>query len=250
VAAAVTQPRERSRSAGSGAAHGDHGLVRPMMERARDHVRAVFRTVGRRVAVRLEGGNQSCHGRYFTVENARLYSLPDSPPPLYAGGGRPAQHRAGRLRRRRADRHRSEASLLAAFDSRRRRRQAAVPESAGARSRTMQRRANRDRAVADLGHGEQPFVGAALPQHFDAVAELVTEDHMAESIVCGPDPTVIFAAIRKYAAAGHDHLCIHQIGKGSEGLFPVLRRGDLPQLKSMAIKVHGHKKSARRTRKG
>ena len=36
-----------------------------------------------------KGGNQSYHGRYFTVENARLYSLPDSPPSLYVAVGGP-----------------------------------------------------------------------------------------------------------------------------------------------------------------
>ena len=29
-----------------------------------------------------EGGLVTHHGRYYTVENARIYSLPDSPPPI------------------------------------------------------------------------------------------------------------------------------------------------------------------------
>jgi alkanesulfonate monooxygenase SsuD/methylene tetrahydromethanopterin reductase-like flavin-dependent oxidoreductase (luciferase family) len=45
-----------------------------------------------------KGGNQSYRGRYFTVENARLYSPPDSPPPLYvAVGGPRSADLAGRL---------------------------------------------------------------------------------------------------------------------------------------------------------
>ena len=45
-----------------------------------------------------KGGNQSHHGRFFTVENARLYTLPDSPPPLYvAAGGPRSADLAGRL---------------------------------------------------------------------------------------------------------------------------------------------------------
>ncbi len=45
-----------------------------------------------------KGGNQSYRGRYFTVENARLYSLPDSSPPLYlAVGGPRSADLAGRL---------------------------------------------------------------------------------------------------------------------------------------------------------
>jgi short-subunit dehydrogenase len=44
------------------------------------------------------GGNQSHHGRHFTVENARLYSLPDELPPLLiAAGGPQSATLAGRL---------------------------------------------------------------------------------------------------------------------------------------------------------
>ncbi|MDQ3795051.1 MAG: TIGR03557 family F420-dependent LLM class oxidoreductase, partial [Actinomycetota bacterium] len=30
-----------------------------------------------------EGGNKRHYGKYYTVENARLYTLPDEPPPIY-----------------------------------------------------------------------------------------------------------------------------------------------------------------------
>src|SRR5262245_5486106 len=44
------------------------------------------------------GGNQSHHGRHFTVENARLYSLPDELPPLLvATGGPRTSDLAGRV---------------------------------------------------------------------------------------------------------------------------------------------------------
>ena len=35
-----------------------------------------------------KGGNRSHHGRHFTVENARLYSLPETPPPSADLAGR------------------------------------------------------------------------------------------------------------------------------------------------------------------
>src|ERR671924_1564378 len=45
-----------------------------------------------------EGGNKSHHGRYYTVENARLYTLPKKAPALYvAAGGPQAAALAGRL---------------------------------------------------------------------------------------------------------------------------------------------------------
>src|SRR3954452_15120140 len=33
-----------------------------------------------------QGGQQSHHGRHYTVENARIYDLPDQPPPILVSG--------------------------------------------------------------------------------------------------------------------------------------------------------------------
>ena len=63
-----------------------------------------------------------------------------------------------------------------------------------------------------------------LPEHFEAVAELVTQDQVAESVTCGPDPERHLAAIRKYAAAGIDHICVHQVGKDQKGFFEFYAR--------------------------
>ena len=45
-----------------------------------------------------EGGTQSFEGTHYTVENARIYSLPDQPPPIYMSGfGPKAATLAGRI---------------------------------------------------------------------------------------------------------------------------------------------------------
>jgi coenzyme F420-dependent glucose-6-phosphate dehydrogenase len=51
------------------------------------------------------------------------------------------------------------------------------------------------------------------------VAAFSPKNQVAETIVCGPDPERHLAAIRKYADAGYDHLCIHQVGKDQKGFF-------------------------------
>jgi len=81
-----------------------------------------------------------------------------------------------------------------------------------------------------------------LPEHFQAVAELVTEDQVAESVTCGPDPAKHLAAIKKYAEAGYDHICVHQVGKEQKGFFEFYEREILPHLGT----IHGqHTKSGR-----
>src|SRR3954467_12812498 len=45
-----------------------------------------------------QGGQQSHHGKHYTVENARIYTLPDPPPPIHvAAAGPKAAELAGRI---------------------------------------------------------------------------------------------------------------------------------------------------------
>jgi coenzyme F420-dependent glucose-6-phosphate dehydrogenase len=181
-----------------------------------------------------KGGNQSHHGRYFTVENARLYSLPDTPPPLYvAAGGPRSAELAGRL----GDgviATDPDASLLAAFD---RAGGAGKPRYAEltvcwAKDEATARRIAREHwptsAMESSLSWELP-----LPAHFEAVAELVTEDAVAESVVCGPDPERYVAGIAEYAEAGYDHVCLHQVGPDQAGFMRFCQREILPRVRAV-----------------
>jgi NAD(P)-dependent dehydrogenase (short-subunit alcohol dehydrogenase family) len=70
-----------------------------------------------------------------------------------------------------------------------------------------------------------------LPKHFEDVAKLLTEDAVAEEIVCGPDPERHVAAIMKYVEAGFDHVGIHQVGPDQAGFFQFYATEVLPRLK-------------------
>ena len=85
-----------------------------------------------------------------------------------------------------------------------------------------------------------------MPEHFEAVAELVTQDQVAESVTCGPDPERHLAAIRKYAAAGIDHICVHQVGKDQKGFFEFYAEEILPQLKSIPSPRRKRSRKARK----
>jgi coenzyme F420-dependent glucose-6-phosphate dehydrogenase len=181
-----------------------------------------------------KGGNQSHHGRYFTVENARLYSLPDTPPPLYVAiGGPRSADLAGRVGDGMIGTE-PDASVLADF------------ERAGGAGKPRYGELTvcwaRDEATAKRIAREQWPTSAMesslswelpLPEHFEAVAELVTQDQVAESIVCGPDPERHLRALRAYAKAGYDHVCVHQVGKDQKGFFEFYAEEILPQLKSV-----------------
>jgi coenzyme F420-dependent glucose-6-phosphate dehydrogenase len=196
-----------------------------------------------------QGGNRSYHGRYFTVENARLYTFPDAPPPLYvAVGGKRGAEQAGRLGDGMIGTE-PERALLTAFDK------------AGGTGKPRYAELTvcwaRDEATARrTAHEYWPTSGMEsslswelpLPAHFEAVARLVTEDEIAESITCGPDARKHLAAIRKYADAGYDHICVHQVGREQKGFFEFYEQEILPELKTMQSGRRGARRASRRRR--
>lgn len=60
----------------------------------------------------------------------------------------------------------------------------------------------------------------------DGVAAIY--EHLAESIVCGPDPERHRVAIQEYIDAGYDHVYLHQVGPDQAGFFDFYEREVLP----------------------
>lgn len=73
------------------------------------------------------------------------------------------------------------------------------------------------------------FLELPLPSHFEEAVELIGEEDIAESVVCGPDPERHLAALREYVDAGYDHVYVHQVGPDQEGFFDFYEREILPE---------------------
>jgi G6PDH family F420-dependent oxidoreductase len=190
-----------------------------------------------------QGGNHSHHGRYFRVENARLYTLPEEPPPLLiATGGRRSAEFAGRL----GDgliATGPEADLVRAFNAaggRGKPRYGSVTVCWARDEKSARRTAHRvwpTSAMESSLSWELP-----LPRHFEDAAKLVTEDAVAEAIVCGPDPEKQVAAITKYVKAGFDHVLVHQVGPDQAGFFAFFAREVMPRLRGVIPKPSTQKR--------
>jgi coenzyme F420-dependent glucose-6-phosphate dehydrogenase len=177
------------------------------------------------------GGLRSHHGRHYTVENARLYTLPDEAPPIIvAAAGKRATELAGRI----GDGLFGlipDADVIERFekaDGEGKPRIGQVDvcwaESEAEAKRTAYEWWPNAAVPGNLAW-ELP-----LPSHFEAAAELVDEDAVAESVVCGPDPDRHAAAIREFVEAGYDNVYFHQIGPDQEGFLRFAERELLPQL--------------------
>lgn len=64
----------------------------------------------------------------------------------------------------------------------------------------------------------------AIPRYFEEAVSSVTDDQIAESIVCGPDPKKHIAKIHELADAGADYVYLYQVGKDQEGFFRFYER--------------------------
>lgn len=177
-----------------------------------------------------QGGRQSHRGAHYTVEDARIYTLPDTPPPIVVAAGKPeAAALAGRLgdglcstapERELVDRFRDEGGegkpcygqLTVCY--------AANEEEA---RRTALEWWPNAAIKGDLGQ-ELP-----LPAHFEQAAAMVNEDDVAEVVVCGPHPERHLASIAEFAEAGFDHVYVHQVGADQEGFFSFYAREVLPE---------------------
>ena len=178
-----------------------------------------------------EGHQTSHHGRYYTVENARIYTLPETLPPIHvAGAGEKSGTSAGRI----GDGFvgtTPDAETIQAFEraggkGKPRYGQLTVcwgEDEAEARRTAVEWWPNM--AVPGQLSQELP-----LPSHFDAAAKLVREEDMAGTIPIGPDPERHVAKIREYFDAGYDHVYVHQIGPDQDGFFRFYEREIIPKL--------------------
>ena len=213
---------------GSGEALNEHILGDPwpsadvrleMLEEAIELIRELW-----------SGAQVSHDGRHYTAENARIYTLPDSPPPIYVSGFGP---KSIDLAARIGDGY---CLVTPDADSVSRFREGGggdKPVHAGAKvCFGADEAACRETAHRLWPNEAMPGELAQIlptPAHFEQTAELVTEELVAQSVVCGPDLDRHVEHLRSYAEAGVDEVFVEQIGGDHAAFFDAYREHVLPQ---------------------
>jgi coenzyme F420-dependent glucose-6-phosphate dehydrogenase len=176
-----------------------------------------------------EGKLTSHRGEHFTVENARLYSLPAEPPPLLVAV---AGESSVELAARAGDGIVGTAPVAESVQQFRSEGGTGKPtygqldvcwaeDEAKAKELALKQWPN-----SALSGGF--FLELPLPAHFEEATATLDEDDIAESVGCGPDPERHRAAIQEYVDAGYDHVYIHQVGPDQDGFFDFYEREVLP----------------------
>ena len=212
-----------------GARWPDVGVRLEMLEEAVEIIRALW-----------QGEFVDHHGTHYTVENARLYTLPATPPPIYVSGFGP---RAAKLAGRIGDGYITTSPDTELINLFREGGGDGKPVQAGYKvcwgtdDETCIDTAYRLWANSGLP-GELAQV-LPSPRHFEQASQLVTRESTASSIAYGNDVDRHVDAFRPFAAAGIDIVHISQMGgsddaTGAAGFFEFYRDEVLPRLRDVA----------------
>ncbi|MCW2975327.1 MAG: Luciferase-like monooxygenase [Actinomycetia bacterium] len=178
-----------------------------------------------------QGGERTQRGKHYTVDHARIYTLPDELPQIYMAGSAPkAAELAGRL----GDGFIStapEKNVVQAFEA---------AGGTGKQKLGMIHCAYDSDEQAGLERATRLWPNLALkgplgqelarPADFEEAAAMVDEEDVAERTPCGPDPEPYLALIRTYDEAGFTHVYIHQIGENQDEFADFARRELMPKL--------------------
>ena len=175
-----------------------------------------------------QGENYSHHGKHYTVENAKLYTLPEDPPSIHvAADGSKAATMAAEY----GDGFigvEPDPDLIDTYEG------AGGGEPKYGEVSVCY--AKTEEEAIETAHEWWPHEGLTgellwilpTPAHFEQATQMVSQEDIAELLPCGPDPEEHVQAIEEYADAGYDRVCVHQIGPNQEGFFEFYEEEVLP----------------------
>lgn len=173
-------------------------------------------------------------GKHYTVDTARLYTLPDEPPPIYISGFGP---RATDLAARIGDGYittQPDTDLLQRFR-----------DGSGGKPAQMGSKvcwaATEDEGV-EIAHGLWANSGLPgelaqvlpSPQHFEQASSLVTREMTRESVPCGNDVDAHVEALRPAVDAGFEELYVANMGPHYAEMIAAYGAEVLPALRELA----------------
>jgi G6PDH family F420-dependent oxidoreductase len=176
------------------------------------------------------GGFVNHRGTHYTVDTARIYTLPERPPPVYVSGFGP---KAVDLAARIGDGY---ISTMPDGDLVRRFRENGGGGKPAQGAFKAAYAGSEDEGVR-IAYERWPNAGLPgelsqvlpSPKHFEQASQLVPAEKMKESFVCGNDPEKHREMIGKYADAGFDEVYVANTGPHYEGLIRLYADHVLPK---------------------
>jgi G6PDH family F420-dependent oxidoreductase len=174
------------------------------------------------------------HGRHYTVEDARIFTRPDEPPPIVVSGFGPRSvELAGRI----GDGYMHVAPDAESVD---RFRSAGGGGGKPCYGKLDTCVAADDATARRIAHETWPTSALqgelgqqlATPEHYEQAVANVTEEQVAEGILCSNDASRHLDAIAEYADAGFDHVLVQQCGDDQQRLIALYAEEILPEVRA------------------
>jgi G6PDH family F420-dependent oxidoreductase len=176
-----------------------------------------------------QGGYQNFDGCYYSLDTARIYSLPQILPPIMIAAGGPqsasmaldigdgliATSPDSKLTQKFVNTSMPRIGQLSVCYH---------PDPAVARQTALKWWPN----AAFKGPLNSEL---RLPSYFAQVATMVKEEEVAAQIVCDPNPKIHLQKIQEYIDAGFTHIYFHQVGPDQEAFFDFYRTQILPHFR-------------------
>jgi G6PDH family F420-dependent oxidoreductase len=175
------------------------------------------------------GETITLRGSAFSVREARVFSLPESPPPiLVAAGGKASARLAARvgdglIMTSASERVVSEYRKAGGSGTQWGKVTVCWAKRLGEAVETAQRQWANSAIPGRLGQELPSF------RDFEDAAKLVTARDINREIVCGPDPQPYLEEIERFRKAGFENVYLHQVGPDQEGFFRFAEEEILPR---------------------
>jgi G6PDH family F420-dependent oxidoreductase len=173
-------------------------------------------------------------GRHYTVDSARLYTLPETPPPIYVSGFGP---RATELAARIGDGYITtspDPELLGQFREQSGGKPAQIGQKACWAPTVDEGVEIAHRLWSNSGLPGELAQVLPSPQHFEQASELVTPDMTRESVTCGSDVDAHVEALLPAVEAGFDELYVANMGPHYADMIAAYGEHVLPTLRGRA----------------
>lgn len=181
-----------------------------------------------------KGKTTSYYGDFYVVQNAKIYTLPENPVPIYVAAEGPKMAKtAGQI----GDGLISttpNGDFIKTF-------QEQAGESLPLCSQATACYASTEDEGKKIVHKVWPIVGIPgeldrelpTPKFFEQTATLLTEDQATEGVACGNDPEKHLEAIKIYLDAGFKKVSVHNVGPNQEEFFKFYKERVIPKIRNL-----------------